>query len=169
MVYKKEGGKIYIALLGWFRKWGELWMLPKESVEEKDRNAKSAEESAKTAKTANAEDTKIAAKGAKEENTRDFESKQVLKKVALRALKEEMNIEREIEDYLGELQEKVTFEGVRKERYIHYFLIRYTQGDVKNSWEHDTAKWFEAEKVKSLRLKKGENEVVEKALVRLKN
>lgn len=139
VVYKKEGGKVFIALLGWFRKWGELWMLPKESVETKDALGES------------------------------FENKEVLKKAARRALKEEMNIEGVFKDYLGEFQEKVTFEGVRKERHIHYFLIRYTQGELKNSWEHDTARWFSQEKVLDLRLKKGENEVVEKALAKLKD
>ena len=139
VVYKKEGGKVFIALLGWFRKWGELWMLPKESVETKDALGES------------------------------FENKEVLKKAARRALKEEMNIEGEIEDYLGEFQEKVTFEGARKERHIHYFLIRYTQGELKNSWEHDIARWFSESKVLDLRLKKGENEVVEKALAKLKD
>ena len=145
-MYKKENDKTYIALLGWFRKWGELWMLPKESV--------------------NAKDAKVNAKDAK---CLDFEEKKVLKKAARRALREEMSIEGKIEDYLGEFQEKVTFEGIRKERHIHYFLIRYTQGELKNSWEHDTARWFSESKVLDLRLKKGENEVVEKALAKLKD
>lgn len=137
VVYKKEGGKVFIALLGWYRKWGQLWMCPKETVEEKDASG------------------------------RDFESKPVLKKAASRALKEEMNIEGKIEDYVGDIQEKVTFEGVRKERHIHYFLIRYTQGELKNSWEHDTVRWFPRDKVLGLRLKKGEAEVVDKALKKI--
>ncbi len=158
VVYKKESGKTFIALLGWFTpldkkgprlaaakrkgltgqgKWGQLWMFPKETVEEKDAKGK------------------------------NFEEKQVLKTAALRGLKEEIDIEGKIEDYLGELQEKVTFNKTRKERHIHYFLIRYTQGELKNSWEHDTAKWFPADEALNLRFKKGEEEIAKKALDRI--
>jgi len=138
VVYKKEGGKTYVALLGWFRKWGQLWMCPKETVEEKDASGKS------------------------------FGSKVVLKKAALRGIKEEMNIEGKIEGYLGELQERVTIDRIRKERHIHYFLIRYTQGELKSSWEHDTVRWFLVNEIKGLRLKKGEEGVVDKALEKIK-
>jgi len=137
VVYKKEDDKIFIALLGWFRKWGQLWMFPKETVENSDANG------------------------------RDFEDEETLKNAAWRALKEEMNIEGEIENYLGSLQEFTTIDKTKKERHIHYFLFRYKSGDMKHSWEHNAVKWVTIEEIANLRLKKGEDEIVQKALLKI--
>jgi len=97
--------------------------------------------------------------------------KESVKETALREVKEEAGVTGEIEAKLGQIDYWFAQkeEKVRVHKYVHYFLIRYLEGDPSlHDWEIREARWFPVEEAENLLTYPTDKKIVRQAIDYLK-
>jgi 8-oxo-dGTP pyrophosphatase MutT (NUDIX family) len=88
---------------------------------------------------------------------------------AVREVREETGLEARIEDPLGEIRYMYVWEGVRIRKAVHFFLMRATGGHVSlHDHEMEDVRWFPLDEAVRAAAYKGEREVLERGLERLR-
>ncbi len=96
-----------------------------------------------------------------------------LESAAMREVREETGVETEM---IGAI-DKVEYwyysidrgERVRFHKFVHFYLLRYKSGDVRNhGWEVNEARWVEIDKACQMLAFKSEREIVKRAKAMIK-
>ncbi len=84
---------------------------------------------------------------------------------AVREVEEETGIRGKIVDYIGEVSYWYYLKGLRVFKKVKYYLMEYEGGELKPSWEVESADFVPVEKAKELLKYKGDKEIFSKALL----
>jgi len=88
---------------------------------------------------------------------------------ALREVEEETGIKGKIVDYVGEISYWYTLKRERIFKRVKYYLMEYSGGKERPSWEALDVKFFPEAEVKDLLKYKGDKEIFQKALLKRGN
>lgn len=89
---------------------------------------------------------------------------------AIREVQEETGCRGEIEDFLGKIEYWYSLEGAKIHKFVYYYLIKYTSGDVNlHDREVEQASWFDIEQAIEKASYENEREVIRLALQKLRN
>ena len=90
-------------------------------------------------------------------------------KAALREVKEETGVDAEIVEYLGEVDYWYSMELYRIHKFVYYYLMKYTGGQITPQKEEiDEAKFFPLDKVKEILTYPTDQKIFERAVKTLK-
>ncbi len=90
-------------------------------------------------------------------------------KAALREVKEETGVDAEIVEYLGEVDYWYSMELYRIHKFVYYYLMRYTGGEITPQKEEiDEAKFIPLKEVENLLTYPTDKKIFERALRVLK-
>ncbi len=99
----------------------------------------------------------------------EVEPEETAEEAALREVREETGLEARIEDSLGEIRYLYVWDGVRVRKLVRFFLMRATGGRIADhDDEMEDVRWFALDEAVSAAAYKGEREVLERALERLR-
>ncbi|MEW6068911.1 MAG: NUDIX hydrolase [Nitrospirota bacterium] len=92
-------------------------------------------------------------------------------KTALREVAEETGLKGKIREKLGEITYwfYIKEDNAKCKKTVHFFLLEYESGDISDhDWEVDDVVWFSVDEALKKASYKGEKEMIEKAILKLK-
>ncbi|NPA52434.1 MAG: NUDIX hydrolase [Aquificae bacterium] len=99
----------------------------------------------------------------------NIEREEPREKAALREVKEETGVDAQVVDFLGEIEYWYSLHGYKIHKFVYYYLMKYTGGDITPQKEEiDEAKFVPLEEAENLLTYDNDKKILQRAIKKLK-